>query len=90
MSVIQAIAAAQYTMMKNNAAYNMISANNSRLGLISSMPANNISFGSLAAMDTEFEIQALTNNLQYLMAKAMLEQVKKQQQEDAKSFSIFA
>ena len=32
----------------------------------------------------------LTNSLQYQMAKAMLEQIKKQQKEDAKKFSVFA
>ena len=89
MSVINAISIAQYTSMMNNAAYNLMGINNSRMGLISSA-ANNISFGSLAQMDTQLELQSITNSLQYKMAKAMLEQAKKQQEEDSKSFNVFA
>lgn len=88
--LVQAISAMRYTAMMNNAAYNMMSANNARMGLISS-PMNNISFGALAAMDTQLELQSITNSLQYQMYKAMLEQSKKQLKEDIKQqFSIFA
>ena len=89
MSAIQAFAAMRYTSMMNNAAYNMISANNARMSLISS-PMNNISFQSLAAMDTQMELEAITNSVQYQMAKAMLEQIKKLQKEDVKRLNIFA
>ena len=90
-SAISALSAMQYTMMANNSAYNMMSLSNARRGLLSN--AGNISFGSLgalAAMDTQYELDMITNSLQYKMSKAMLEQIKKQQKEDAKRFSIFA
>lgn len=91
MSAIQAISAMHYTTLANNSAFNMISANNARMGLLSS--AHNLSFGSLEslhAMDTQLELDMITNSLQYKMAKAMLAQIKKQQKEDAERFSIFA
>ena len=92
MSAIQTMSAMYYTALANRASYNMIASNNARLGLISSLGANP-SFGSLeslCAMDTQYEMDSITNSLQYEMAKAMLEQIKKQQKEDAKRFSIFA
>jgi hypothetical protein len=88
--LIQALSAMRYTAMMNNAAYNMMSTNNARMGLLSS-PMNNISFGALAAMDTQLGLQSITNSLEYQMYKAMAEQSKKQLKEDIKqSFSIFA
>ena len=80
--------------MANNAAYSMMRINNSRMNMISAM-GTGMDFGSgslesLAALDTQLEIDALTSSLQYKMAKAMLEQLKKQQKEDIKSFSTFA
>ena len=87
-SAISAISALQYTTMANNSAYNMMSANNARMNLLSNLDGYDI--GTLSAMDTQYELSAITNSLQYKMAKAMLEQIKKQQKEDAKRFSIFA
>ena len=90
-SAVNAISMAHYTMLANNSAYSMMSANQARMSLLSN--AGNVSFGSLgalAAMDTQLELQAINNSLQYKMAKAMLEQLKKQQKEDAERFSIFA
>ena len=90
-SAISAMSAMRYTMMANNSAYNMMSLNNARMGLLSNV--GNVSFGSLgafAAMDTQYEMDMITNSLQYKMSKAMLEQIKKQQKEDAKRFSVFA
>ena len=89
-SAVNSISMGYYTMMANNSAYNMMAAANARTNMISSPMMNNISFGSLAAMDTQYELDMITNSLQYKMAKAMLEQLKKQQKEDAKRFSIFA
>ena len=92
-SAINAMSMGYYTMMANNSAYNMMAAANARTNMISSPMMNNISFGSLsslAAMDTQYELDMLTNSLQYKMARAMLEQLKIQQKEDAKRFSIFA
>ena len=92
-SAINSISMGYYTAMANNSAYNMMAASNARMGLISSPMMSNLSFGSLgtlAAMDTQYELDMITNSLQYKMAKAMLEQLKKQQKEDAKRFSIFA
>ena len=90
-SAINAISTAYYTSMENNSAFAMMASNNARMGLLSN--AHNVSFGSLSAlsaMDTQLEIDAITNSLQYKMAKAMLEQLKKQQKEDAKRFNVFA
>jgi len=90
-SAISAMSAMRYTMMANNSAYNMMSLNSARMGLLSNV--GNVSFGSLgalAAMDTQYELDMITNSLQYKMSKAMLEQIKKQQKEDAKRFSVFA
>ena len=87
--LIQAISSAYYTGMRNYAALSWMNANNTRLGLL----GNNINFGSLsglAAMDTQLEIDAITAGLEYKMATAMLEQIKKQQKEDAKRFNAFA
>ena len=90
-SAVNAVSMGYYTMMANNSAYNMMAAANARTNMISSpMMMNNISFGSLAAMDTQYELDMITNSLQYKMARAMLEQLRKQQKEDAKRFSIFA
>ena len=89
-SAVNSISMGYYTMMANNSAYNMMAAANARTNMISSPMMNNISFGSLAAMDTQYELDIITNSLQYNMAKAMLEQLKKQQKEDVKRFSIFA
>lgn len=89
-SAVNSISMGYYTMMANNSAYNMMAAANARTNMISSPMMNNISFGSLAAMDTQYELDMITSSLQYKMAKAMLEQLKKQQKEDVKRFSIFA
>ena len=91
MSAIQAISAMHYTSLANSAAYNMMRASNARMSMISSM--SNPSFGSLeaiSAMDTRLELDMITNSLQYKMAKAMMEQIKKQQKEDSERFSLFA
>lgn len=90
MSIIQAYAISQYTSMMNNSAYNIMRINNSRMNMLSPSFMNNVSFGSLAAIDNQYELDTITYGLQYRLAKAMLEQAKKQQKEDAKSFSIFA
>ena len=92
MSLIQAFATAQYTMMANNAAYSMMSAANSRMGLLNSLGSGNVSFGSLSqlsAMDTNYELQMISDSLQYRMAKAMLENLKKMKKED-KNLDLFA
>ena len=92
MSAILALSMANYTTMKNNAIYGMISNNNARMGLMSS-PMNNISFGSLgalSAMDTQMELDAMNCSIQYQMAKAMLESLKNLQKEETKKFNVFA
>ena len=93
MSAIQAIAAMQAIVMRNNASLNMMNAHNTQLGLISSMNGNNISFGSLESLnatDTQLELSLITNSLQYKMAKAMLEQIEKQKKEDSKRLNLLA
>lgn len=90
-SAINAISMGYYTTLANYSAFNMMSAYNSRMNMLSSV--GNVSFGSLsslAAMDTQLELDMITNSLQYKMSKAMLEQLKKQQEEDSKRFSVFA
>jgi len=95
MSATLALSAAHYINMKNNAAMNLMNINNARLGMMcnpggESTGTIGCSPDALCAMDTQMELDALTNSLQYQYAKAMLEQIKKQQKEDAKQFSIFA
>ncbi len=92
MSAITALSMANYTIMKNNALYGMMSNNNARMGLLSS-PLGNVSFGSLgalSAMDTQMELESINCSVQYQMAKAMLESLKKLQKEETKKFNIFA
>ena len=95
MSAILAMSAMQCINAKNNALMNMMNINNARMGMLANPgdTTGGIGFGSLeslCAMDTQMEMDYLTNSLQYQMAKAMLEQIKKQQKEDAKKFSVFA
>lgn len=92
MSAIQAFTMARSIVAANNAMYNWMNASNSRRGLLSSV-SHNPSFGSLKTLsdiDTRLELDMLTNNLQYKMAKAMLENAKKAQKEEAKRFNVFA
>ena len=86
--LIQAISSAYYTSMRNYAALSWMNANNTRLGLL----GNNINFGSLsrlAAIDTQLELEGITASLEYKMANALLEQIKKRQKEDTKRFNTF-
>ena len=95
MSAILAVSAMQYIAMKNNAVMNMINISNARMNLLCNPGGDTTgSIGcspeALCAMDTQMEINALTNSLQYQYAKAMLEQIRLKQKEDAKRFSLFA
>jgi len=92
MSLINAISIMHYTTMMNNAAYSMMKINNSRMGLLTDTAGGigcSPSLEQLAALDTQLELDAISNSMQYQMAKAILEQLKKQQKEDAKRFSVF-
>lgn len=92
-SAINAISTGFYTNMAYSSAMNMMNMANSRMSLLSSPMMYNPSFGSLetlAALDTQYELNMVTNSLQYKMAKAMLEQLKKQRQEDSRRFSLYA
>lgn len=95
MSAILALSAIQCINAKNNALYNMMNINNARMGMIA-QPYNitgGIGFGSLealSALDTKMEMDYFTNSVQYMMAKAMLEQIKKLQKEESERFSTFA
>lgn len=95
MSAILSLSAAHYINMKNNALSNMMKINNARMGMLGNLneSAGGIGFeslDSLCALDTQMELDSITSSIQYQFAKAMLEQIKKQQKEDAKQFSIFA
>ena len=81
--------------MKNSAQLNMMRINNSRMSMLCTPGDTTGGIGcnsleALCEMDTQMEIDALTNNLQYLYAKAMLENIEKRQKEEAKRFSLFA
>ena len=78
--------------MANNASYSMMKINNARMNLLNETAGGigACSLEQLCALDTQLELDAITNSLQYQMAKAMAEQLKKQQSEDAKRFSTFA
>ena len=89
MSLINAVSMMHYTMLANNSACAMMNASNARMGLLGAA-GGNMSMGALCAMDTQLELDMITNGLQYQMSKAMLEQLKKQQAEDSKRFNIFA
>ena len=94
MSAILALSAAHYLNVKNNALMNMMNINNARMGLMCTPgdTAGSVACSpeALCAMDTQMELDAMTNSLQYMYAKAVLEQIQKQQKEDAKRFSLFA
>ena len=92
MSAILALSAMRYTNMKNNAIMNMMNINNSRMSMLSnpSFMGGTNSLGALCAMDTQMEMDSLTYGVQYQMAKAMLEQIKKLQKEELKNFDMFA
>ncbi len=94
MSAILALSAAHYLNMKNNAMMNMMNINNARMSMMCTPgdTAGSVACSpeALCAMDTQMELDALTNSLQYMYAQAVLEQIKKQQKEDAKRFSLFA
>ena len=87
--LIQAISNCIY--MRNNAALSYMNANNARIGMLSFMGAGMTqdSLSYLSSMDTQLELQAITSSLQYKMAQAELEQLKKLQKEKAKQFSVF-
>ena len=94
MSIINTITAMRSTIMANNAAFGWMNAANTRMGLAASAgnPAN-VSFGSsanLVAMDTQLELDMITNSFEYKMAKAMLEQAEKQEKEDRQRFNRLA
>ena len=97
MSAILALSSMHYINLKNNAAMNIMRLNNSRMNMLSNCGGDTTggigcgtSLEALCSMDTQMEMEALSNRLQYQFAKAMLEQIKKQQKEDAKRFSTFA
>ena len=92
MSLINTISLLHYTAMANNAAYSMMRINNTRMNLLNDTAGGigNVSLERLAELDNQLELGMITNSLQYRIAKAMAEQLKKQQKEDAKSFSTFA
>ncbi len=95
MSAILALSAMHYTYMKNNAELNMMRINNARMGMLCSPgdTAGGIGSNSLEALcdlDTQLELDSISNNFQYMFAKSMLENIKKRQKEDSKSLNIFA
>ena len=90
MSAILALSAMHYTNMKNNALMNMMHVNNARMNMISSGLGAFDCPDDLCAIDTQMEMDNITNSIQYQFAKAMLEQIKKQQKEDSKRFNMFA
>ena len=93
--LVNAFSIAHYTRMANDSAYSMMKINNARMNMISSLNSG-MDYGmgsleSLAAIDNQLEMDALSSSLQYRIANAMLEQLKKQQKEDIKnSFNTFA
>ena len=80
--------------MKNNAMMNMMNINNSRMSMISNpvsfMGNPDYSTSNLCEMDTQMELDAATSSVQYMFAKAMLEQIKRLQKEETKNLNLFA
>lgn len=92
MSLINTLSLMHYTAMANNAAYSMMKISNARMNLLNET-AGSIGACSpeqLCELDTQLELDAIATSMQYKMACAMAEQLKKQQSEDAKRFSTFA
>ena len=72
---------------------NMMNISNSRMSMLSSpvsFMGNPNSMSALCDMDTQMELDATTSSVQYMFAKAMLEQIKKLQKEESKNLDIFA
>ena len=99
MSALIQAAMGYYTVMANNSAYSMMMGNNARLGLLGyasnlgAMAGNgmdNVSFKALADMDTKLELQAITDSFNYKYSKAMLEKLKKMQEEDDNHLNYMA
>lgn len=91
-SAVNAISLMRNIALANNASDNMMSIANARQGMLVSPMMFNPSFGSLKAisqLETQQELSMIQNSLQYKMALAMSEQLKKQQKEEAKKFSYF-
>ena len=92
-SAVSSASASYYTALAHNSAMNMMSLRHSYMRLLSSPMLFNPNFGSLGmlcALDTQYELDMINNSLQYKLAQAILEQIRKQQKEDAQSFSTFA
>lgn len=91
MSAILALSAMHYLNMRNNSALAIMNNNNARLNSIAFMGGESAgSLGMLAQMDTNYELAAIVNSLQYKTASKMLEQIKKLQKEDAKNINFLA
>lgn len=94
MFAVNAISMAYYTMMANNMAFRGMMANNARINMLSGLNGGHMNphqLAALNAMDTQLELDAISSSLQYKCAQAMLESLKKRQDEEIKkSFSIFA
>ena len=94
MFAVGALMMNSYTMMAHNMAFRGMMANNARLSMLNSLNGQHYSPSQLAAlnaMDTNLELEAMNSSVQYKCAKAMLESLKKLQDDNIKrSFSIFA
>ena len=94
MFAVGALMMNSYTMMANNLAFRGMMANNARLNMLNHLDGQHFTPSQLAAlnaMDTNLELDALNCSVQYKCAKAMLESLKKLQEDNIKrSFSIFA
>jgi N-acetylmuramic acid 6-phosphate (MurNAc-6-P) etherase len=87
------IAMANYIGLANSSEYNMLQINQQRLNMISSPEflSGSMSMKELANLDAQMEINALTAGVQRQIANAMIEQIKKFQEDNIKrSFSTFA
>lgn len=94
MFAVGALMMNSYTMMANNLAFRGMMANSARMNMLNHLDAHHMNPQQLAmlnAMDTNLELDALNSSVQYKCAKAMIESLKKLQDDDIKrSFSIFA
>lgn len=92
-SAINALSLGYYTTLANNSAYNIMSITNTHNNLLSSPTMKNVNFGSLqtlSTLDSYYEIEMITNSLQYKIAQSIIKQLETQQKENANNFNAFA
>ena len=90
MSIAAIMMQQQSTAMMSNSVGNAYKAMDSKMALANGMNANNSNMDTIFAQEKDLDSQLIQNNLQYKAADAMQDSSKKQIDDWAKSFNVFA